>query len=105
MEIFNAEWFNKYEEESNFHSFKTIGRGFMVIFNIITNDNWYDIYIRGNESGNKIVTHVYLFLMIFIVNICLLGLALAIILDGFTIYMDKDYSSIEILENELLNDQ
>ena len=76
----------------------------MTIFNIMTNDDWYHVYVNGNVNGNRYATHIYIFLMIIIINISLLGLALAIILDGFTVYLDKDFSSIENLENYLLKD-
>lgn len=60
----------------------------MTIFNIMTNDDWYGVYVIGSEI-NTVAAIIYSFSMVIILNYLTYGLVLAILLDGFGRYLDE----------------
>lgn len=67
----------------------------MTVFNIMTNDDWYGVYVIGTGLNMDAAT-IYSFSMVIILNYLTYGLVLAILLDGFGKYLDvKDEDSHE----------
>ena len=63
----------------------------MTIFNILTNDDWYGVYVMGGEI-NYIFAVLYSYSMVIFLNYITYGLVLAILLDGFgSINKEMDY--------------
>jgi len=58
----------------------------MTIFNIMTNDDWYGVYVMGGEISYTFSV-IYSYSMVIILNYCTYGLVLAILLDGFGKYL------------------
>lgn len=70
------------------HSFNNPMKAWITVFNIMTNDDWYGVLILGS-SINKEATIIYCFFLIYIVNYLVQGLVMAILLDGFSKYMEE----------------
>ncbi|CAD8095967.1 unnamed protein product [Paramecium sonneborni] len=86
------------------HSFDNLLKAMMTIFNIMTNDDWYGVYVIGSEI-NTVAATIYSFSMVIILNYLTYGLVLAILLDGFGRYLDEkdeaDQSDKQILEHQM----
>ena len=54
----------------------------MTIFNIMTNDDWYGVYVMGGNI-NYVFAVIYSYSMVIVLNYITYGLVLAILLDGF----------------------
>ena len=79
----------------------------MTIFNIMTNDDWYGVYVIGTGL-NKISATIYSFSMVIILNYLTYGLVLAILLDGFGKYLDEkeeDSNDKQILPTQTFKDE
>ena len=64
-------------------SFNTLSQSFMSVFDMMTLDNFFQIYYTAwNESNNFYITGFFIAL-IFIVNMFLLNMFVTILLDGF----------------------
>jgi hypothetical protein len=55
----------------------------------MTNDDWYGLLVLGSEI-NTSFTVFYLFTMVYVLNYIIVGLLMAILLDGFSKYMDEE---------------
>ena len=84
---------DKFEEltpASELHSFHDILTSWISAFNLTTMDDWYSIMILGTtHNEEKWPTILYCISMIYLINYCMYGLLLAIILDGFSKYMTQ----------------
>lgn len=65
----------------------------MTIFNIMTNDDWYGVYVIGGDI-NFTFSIIYSFSLVLILNYLTYGLVIAILLDGFGKYLDKPVEEI-----------
>lgn len=59
----------------------------MTIFNIMTNDDWYGVYVLGSGI-NFTFSIIYSFSLVLILNYLTYGLVIAILLDGFGKYLN-----------------
>jgi hypothetical protein len=62
----------------------------MTIFDIMTNDDWYGVFIYGSEVNQYFAT-IYSYSMVIILNYCTYGLFMAILLDGFGKYLNEPH--------------
>ncbi len=53
----------------------------------MTNDDWYGLLTIGSEV-NTVESIIYMFSMVYILNYIVQGLVMAILLDGFSMYLD-----------------
>ena len=60
----------------------------MTVFNIMTNDDWYGVFVLGTDI-NETFAVVYSYSMVIVLNYLTYGLVLAILLDGFGKYLDR----------------
>ncbi|CAD8121632.1 unnamed protein product [Paramecium sonneborni] len=81
MEMY-AGYFDQTEALGQLHSYDNIFKAFMTIFNILTNDDWYGVYVLGGDI-NYIFAVIYSYSMVIFLNYITYGLVLAILLDGF----------------------
>lgn len=75
-------------------SFDDPAKGFMTIFNIMLNDDWYGVYTYGTDvyiAGAL----VYSFSLVFGLNYLTYGIFLALLLDGFAVYFEAKFSNKE----------
>ncbi|CAD8181015.1 unnamed protein product [Paramecium pentaurelia] len=86
------------------HSFDNLLKAIMTIFNIMTNDDWYGVFVLGTEIST-VAAIIYSYSMVIILNYLTYGLVLAILLDGFGRYLDEkdevDQSDKQMLENQM----
>lgn len=61
----------------------------MTIFNIMTNDDWYGVYVMGGGLNYNFGV-IYSYSMVIILNYLTYGLVLAILLDGFGKYLGNE---------------
>lgn len=54
----------------------------------MSNDDWYGVLWMGIEQ-NKTYALIYSFSMMILLNYCTFGLVIAVILDGFSLYLDE----------------
>lgn len=64
-------------------SFNSQFESFMTVFNIMTLDNYSDIFYSSWNKTNNFYLTVFFILLVFIVNMFLLNLFITILLDGF----------------------
>ncbi|CAD8104211.1 unnamed protein product [Paramecium primaurelia] len=81
MEMY-AGYFDQTDALGQLHSYDNIFKAFMTIFNILTNDDWYGVYVLGGNI-NYVFAVIYSYSMVIILNYITYGLVLAILLDGF----------------------
>lgn len=60
----------------------------MTIFNIMTNDDWYGVYVMGSDQ-NYTFAVLYSYSMVIILNYLTYGLFMAILLDGFGKFLSQ----------------
>ena len=60
----------------------------MTVFNIMTNDDWYGVFVLGTGI-NETFGIIYSYSMVIVLNYLTYGLVLAILLDGFSKYLDR----------------
>ena len=84
--------FDSSTERGQLHSFDSFFKSFLTIFNILTNDDWYGVLELGTFYSNKYITIIYMFFLVFILNLLTIGILIAILLDGFVL--------INVNENE-----
>lgn len=100
MEVFQRKYDTQEDELGMLHSFDDPVRAWVSVFDISTNDDWYGLLILGTTHGSPSVTCLYLFIMIYLINYITFGIVLAILLDGFSIYLNQEKSEQEVA-NEL----
>ena len=61
----------------------------MTIFNIMTNDDWYGVYVMGGYIDYTFSV-IYSYSMVIILNYLTYGLVIAILLDGFGKYLGEE---------------
>ncbi|CAD8111377.1 unnamed protein product [Paramecium primaurelia] len=108
MEMY-AGMFDQQDTLGQLHSFDNIIKSFMTIFNIMTNDDWYGVYVMGG-SLNYIFAVIYSYSMVIILNYLTYGLVLAILLDGFGKYLGNEEEIIKeddklSIQNSMYSDQ
>ncbi|CAD8110743.1 unnamed protein product [Paramecium primaurelia] len=109
MEMY-AGVFDQTDALGQLHSYDNILKAFMTIFNIMTNDDWYGVYVIGGNI-NYVFAVIYSYSMVIVLNYITYGLVLAILLDGFGAInkeMNEQEESIEKDEeknNEQQEDQ
>jgi len=59
----------------------------MTIFNIMTNDDWYGVYVIGSDIDHTF-SIIYSFSLVLILNYLTYGLVMAVLLDGFGKYLN-----------------
>ncbi|CAD8122391.1 unnamed protein product [Paramecium sonneborni] len=105
MEMY-AGIFDQTDALGQLHSYDNILKAFMTIFNIMTNDDWYGVYVMGGNI-NYVFAVIYSYSMVIVLNYITYGLVLAILLDGFGA-IDKEMmeqeDSIE-KEEDKINEQ
>ena len=70
-------------------NFDSLGDGILAVFQILTLEGWSKIFfIILNTEVNSLISILYVFSWIFIGNLLMLNLFLAILLDGFTTTLD-----------------
>jgi Ion transport protein len=89
MQMYGGEFnFRDNKINGDFDSFYT---AFLVIFQMLTIENWNDIITLTFRSGqNKFLSSLYLLTWIFIGNYVFLNLFLAILMDGFCSALDDN---------------
>ncbi|CAD8125822.1 unnamed protein product [Paramecium sonneborni] len=109
MEVYAGE-FDQNDVLGQLHSYDNVLKSFMTVFNIMTNDDWYGVFVLGTGI-NETFGIVYSYSMVIVLNYLTYGLVLAILLDGFSKYLDRqifseiedtDQSRMGSLDNELL---
>ncbi|CAD8095957.1 unnamed protein product [Paramecium sonneborni] len=98
MEMFAGE-FDQNDTLGQLHSYNNIFKAFMTIFNIMTNDDWYGVYVMGSEL-NYTFAVIYSYSMVLILNYLTYGLFMAVLLDGFGKYLNQSTEN-----TPLFNDQ
>lgn len=61
----------------------------MSTFDIVTNDDWFGVLILGTTYGYKWPTVLFIFSMIYLINFMTVGIVMAILLDGFSKYINE----------------
>ncbi|CAK63943.1 unnamed protein product (macronuclear) [Paramecium tetraurelia] len=92
MEMY-AGYFDQTDALGQLHSYDNILKAFMTIFNILTNDDWYGVYVMGGNI-NYIFAVIYSYSMVILLNYITYGLVLAILLDGFGA-IDKEMQELD----------
>ncbi|CAD8208793.1 unnamed protein product [Paramecium pentaurelia] len=101
MEVYAGE-FDQNDLLGQLHSYDNILKSFMTVFNIMTNDDWYGVFVLGTGINETFGT-VYSYSMVIILNYLTYGLVLAILLDGFSKYLDRQiFSEIEDSEQSIM---
>ncbi|CAD8106693.1 unnamed protein product [Paramecium sonneborni] len=88
MELY-AHKFSEYHNEGYMHSFDDPAKAFMTVFNIMTNDDWFGVYRIGSEI-QKEFSIAYSILLVFTLNYFIYGILMAILLDGFSQYLERE---------------
>lgn len=75
------------------HSYESVGKAWMTVFNIITNDDWYGVLVLGTKYSRPWIAIAYTFTMIFVINYLIYGLVMAVLLDAFSkeLFQDDNY--------------
>lgn len=66
------------------HSYESVGKAWMTVFNIITNDDWYGVLVLGTMYSEPWIALAYTFTLIFVINYLIYGLVMAVLLDAFS---------------------
>ncbi|CAD8091567.1 unnamed protein product [Paramecium primaurelia] len=98
MEMYAGE-FNQTDSLGQLHSYDNIFKAFMTIFNIMTNDDWYGVYVMGSDL-NYTFAVIYSYSMVIILNYLTYGLFMAILLDGFGKYLNQSIDNTHIFKSE-----
>jgi len=61
----------------------------MSIFNLSTTDGWPGLFELGMHYSSKWATILFIFTTIYLLNFMIFGLVLAIILDGFSKFINN----------------
>ncbi|CAK56635.1 unnamed protein product (macronuclear) [Paramecium tetraurelia] len=96
MEMFVGK-FDQNDSLGQLHSYENIFKSFMTIFNIMTNDDWYGVYVIGSDIDFTF-SIIYSFSLVLILNYLTYGLVMAVLLDGFGKYLDQP---VEEIQNEI----
>ncbi|CAD8200926.1 unnamed protein product [Paramecium octaurelia] len=98
MEMFAGE-FDQTDTLGQLHSYDNIFKAFMTIFNIMTNDDWYGVYVMGGQL-NYTFAVIYSYSMVIILNYLTYGLFMAVLLDGFGKYLNQSNENAPLFNNE-----
>ncbi|CAD8190377.1 unnamed protein product [Paramecium pentaurelia] len=100
MELY-AHKFDEYHKNGYMHSFDDPGQAFMTVFNIMTNDDWFGVYRIGTEVQTEL-SITYSIGLVFTLNYFIYGIMMAILLDGFSQYLERESTNEH---NEFLKDK
>ncbi|CAK56623.1 unnamed protein product (macronuclear) [Paramecium tetraurelia] len=100
MELY-ANKFDSYHKEGYMHSFDDPAKAFMTVFNIMTNDDWFGVYRIGTEVQTEL-SITYSIGLVFTLNYFIYGIMMAILLDGFSQYLERESTNDQ---NEFLKDK
>ncbi|CAD8198931.1 unnamed protein product [Paramecium pentaurelia] len=103
MEMFVGK-FDQNDSLGQLHSYENIFKSFMTIFNIMTNDDWYGVYVIGSDI-NFTFSIIYSFSLVLILNYLTYGLVMAVLLDGFGKYLDQPIEEIQNQMQKNINEQ
>ncbi|CAD8054705.1 unnamed protein product [Paramecium primaurelia] len=98
MEMY-AGRFDQTDSLGQLHSYDNIFKAFMTIFNIMTNDDWYGVYVMGSDI-NYTFAVIYSYSMVIILNYLTYGLFMAILLDGFGKYLNQSIENTHLFKSE-----
>ncbi|CAD8096268.1 unnamed protein product [Paramecium sonneborni] len=98
MEMFAGE-FDQTDTLGQLHSYDNIFKAFMTIFNIMTNDDWYGVYVMGSEL-NYTFAVIYSYSMVIILNYLTYGLFMAVLLDGFGKYLNQSTENAPLFNDQ-----
>ncbi|CAD8209125.1 unnamed protein product [Paramecium pentaurelia] len=102
MEVYAGE-FDQNDVLGQLHSYDNVLKSFMTVFNIMTNDDWYGVFVLGTGINETFGT-LYSYSMVIVLNYLTYGLVLAILLDGFSKYLDRQiFSEIENTEQSKMH--
>ncbi|CAD8187083.1 unnamed protein product [Paramecium octaurelia] len=96
--------FDQNDTLGQLHSYENIFKSFMTIFNIMTNDDWYGVYVIGSDIDFTF-SIIYSFSMVLILNYLTYGLVMAVLLDGFGKYLDQPVEEIQNEMQKNINEQ
>lgn len=103
MQIFGG--YFQFENPENYprQRFDTFLDSFLTVFQIMTMENWNDIYqLAISSSQNIIISLIYLLIGIFFGNYIILNLFLAILLEGFTnVSIKQDFIEMNNEDDDL----
>ncbi|CAD8187071.1 unnamed protein product [Paramecium octaurelia] len=88
MELYGHK-FDEYHETGYMHSFDDPIKAFMTVFNIMTNDDWFGVYKVGTEVQTEL-SITYSIVLVFTLNYFTFGIMMAILLDGFSQYLERE---------------
>ncbi|CAK62925.1 unnamed protein product (macronuclear) [Paramecium tetraurelia] len=88
MELYGNK-LDKYHENGYMHSFDDPIIAFMTVFNIMTNDDWFGVYKVGTEVQTEL-SITYSIALVFTLNYFIFGIMMAILLDGFSQYLERE---------------
>ncbi|CAD8106039.1 unnamed protein product [Paramecium primaurelia] len=88
MELY-AHKFDEYHKNGYMHSFDDPAKAFMTVFNIMTNDDWFGVYRIGTEVQTEL-SITYSISLVFTLNYFIYGIMMAILLDGFSQYLERE---------------
>ncbi|CAD8117020.1 unnamed protein product [Paramecium sonneborni] len=100
MELF-ANQFNDYHKQGYMQSFDDPAKAFMTVFNIMTNDDWFGVYRIGTEVKKELAV-TFSIALVFTLNYFIYGIMMAILLDGFSQYLERESSNEE---NEFMKEK
>ncbi|CAD8192000.1 unnamed protein product [Paramecium octaurelia] len=100
MELF-ANKFDDYHKKGYMQSFDDPAKAFMTVFNIMTNDDWFGVYRIGTEVQTELAV-TFSIALVFTLNYFIYGIMMAILLDGFSQYLERESSNEE---NEFMKEK
>ncbi|CAD8084276.1 unnamed protein product [Paramecium sonneborni] len=100
MELFSNQ-FNEYHKQGYLQSFDDPAQAFMTVFNIMTNDDWFGVYRIGTEVKKELAV-TFSIALVFTLNYFIYGIVMAILLDGFSQYLERESSNEE---NEFMKEK
>lgn len=77
----------------------------MSVFDIVTNDDWYGVFNLGASYSYKWPTVLFVFTMIYLINYLTLGILMAILLDGFSKYINEQEDDVAQHNKEVFADE
>ena len=80
---------------SSAYNFKSFSSSFITVFNVITLENWYLMFIETSSYKNNYITMFYFLSIIILGNLLIYHLFLAIMLDAFESMKNVDLNNEE----------
>lgn len=72
------------------HSFDDPAKAWFTVFDVSTTDDWYGLFHLGIDHSSKWATIIFVFSLIYFLNFMIFGLVLAIILEGFSKFINDE---------------